>query len=220
MEQDTTAYQVERVATQSTWQPTHLSGLLEHSDPPATTTTISTDTNSDTVISSTSIQFCLAVGTYKGKSPLRTRTTTPSITTSLQQQCARLLAEKAATLAQVKRLQSQQSASTSLLQRTAADVQNTASSAPNENSQLATYVDSQLDAIQALILGLQTIVQDKFQRNHSNINCLYKRGRERTTAYERRFASIEERLGQLELRPLMPQPEIPQTEVDQLKAIA
>ena len=44
------------------------------------------------------------------------------ISTSMQQQLARLQAEKEAALTQVKRLQSQQSASTSFLQRTAADV--------------------------------------------------------------------------------------------------
>ena len=58
------------------------------------------------------------------------------------------------------------------------------------------------------------------QRIHSNINYLYDRGREWNTAYERRFASIAERLGQHELRPLMPQPERPQVQVEQLKAIA
>ena len=58
------------------------------------------------------------------------------------------------------------------------------------------------------------------QRIHSNINYLYNRGREWNTAYERRFASIEKRLGLLELRPLMPQPERPQVQVEQLEAIA
>ena len=74
----------------------------------------------------------------------------------MQQQLARLQAEKEAALAQVKRLQLQQTASTSFLQRTAADVQNTASSAANQNSQLATHVDTRLDEIKALILGAQT----------------------------------------------------------------
>ena len=60
----------------------------------------------------------------------------------MQQQLARLQAEKEAALAQVNRLQSQQSASTSFFQRTAADVQNTASSATNQNTQLATDVDT------------------------------------------------------------------------------
>ena len=40
------------------------------------------------------------------------------------------------------------------------------------------------------------------------------------TAYERRFGSIEERLGQLELRPPMTQPVRPQVPVEQLEAIA
>ena len=142
------------------------------------------DSNPDTVIGSTSIQFRLLVGTYKGKSPQRTQTTTPSITTSMQQVLAQLQVKKEAALAQVKLLQSQQSASTSFLQRTAADVQNTASSAANQNSQLATYVDTQLDEIKALILGAQTTAQENFQRIHSNINYLYNRGREWNAAYE------------------------------------
>ena len=102
MEQDTTEYQVERFGAQSQWQPTQLSALLQHRDPLATTTTTSTDSNPDTVIGSTSIQFRPPVGTYKGKSPQRTQTTTPSITTSMQQQVAQLQAEKEAVLAQVK----------------------------------------------------------------------------------------------------------------------
>ena len=176
MEQDTTAYQVVRFSAQSPGQATQLPGLLEHRDPPATTTTTSTDSNSDTVIGSTSIQFLPPVGTYKVKSPQRTQTTTPSITTSMQQQLARLQAEKEAALARVKHLQSQQSASTSFLQRPAPDVQNTASSAANQNSQLATHVDTQLDAIKALILGAQTTAQENLQRIHSNINYLYNQG--------------------------------------------
>ena len=172
MEQDTTEYQVERFRQQSPWQPTQVPGLLEHRDSPATTTTTSTDSNPDSVIDSISIQFRAPVGTYEGKCPQRTHTTTPSITTSMQQHLARLQAEKEAALAQVKRLQSQQSASTSFLKRRAADVQNTASSAGNQNSQLATHVHTQLDEIRALILSAQTIAQEYFQRRHSNINYL------------------------------------------------
>ena len=71
----------------------------------------------------------------------------------MQLQLVRRQAGKEAALAQVKRLPSQQSASTSFLQRTAADVQNTASSATNHHSQLATQVDTQLDEIKALMLG-------------------------------------------------------------------
>ena len=55
IEQDTTEYQVERFGTQSPWQPTQLPELLQHRDPPATTTTIFRDSNPDTVIGSTSI---------------------------------------------------------------------------------------------------------------------------------------------------------------------
>ena len=139
-EMHATEYQVDYFGAQSPWQPTQLSGLLEHRDPLATTTTTSTDSNPNTIIASTSMQFCLPVGTCKGKSPQRTQTTTPSITTSMQQQLPRLQAEKEAALAQVKRLQSQQTASTLFLQRTAVDVQNTASSAANQHTQLATHV--------------------------------------------------------------------------------
>ena len=162
MEQDTTEYQVERFHGQSSWQPTQLPSLLENRDPPATTSTTFTNSNPDTVIGSTSIQFRLPVGTYKGKSPHRTKTITPSITTSMQRQLAQLQAEKEAALAQVKRLQTQKSTSTSFLQRTAADVQHTATSAANQNNQLATHVDSQLDEIKALILGARTTAQEKF----------------------------------------------------------
>ena len=72
----------------------------------------------------------------------------------MQQQLAQLEAEKEAALAQVKRLQSQESASISFLQRIAADGQNTASSAANQNRKLATHIDTQLDEIKAIILGV------------------------------------------------------------------
>ena len=49
------------------------------------------------------------------------------------------------------------------------------------------------------------------------MNYLYNRGREWDTAYEGLFASIEERLGQLELHPLMPQPERLQHQIDRRK---
>ena len=99
-------------------------------------------------------------------------------------------------------------------------MQNTAISAANQNDQLATHVDSQLNVIKALILGAQTTAQENFQRIHSNINYLHNRAREWNTAYERRFASIQERLDKLELGPLMPQRERPQAQVEQLEAIA
>ena len=102
----------------------------------------------------------------------------------MKHQLARLQAEKEVALAQVKRLQSQQSARTSFLQCTAADVQNTASSAANQNRHLATHVDTQLDEIKALILGAQTTTRENLQRIHSNINYLYNRGREWNRAYE------------------------------------
>ena len=104
VEMHTTDYEVERFGAQSPWPQTQISGLLEHRNPPMTTTTTSTDSNSDTVIGSTSIQFRPPAVTYKGKSPQRTRTTTTSISTSMQQQLARLQAETEAALAQVKRL--------------------------------------------------------------------------------------------------------------------
>ena len=74
----------------------------------------------------------------------------------MQQQLSRLQAEKEAALAQVKRLQSPQSACISFPQRTAADVPNTATSAANQTNQLTTHVDTQLDEIKALMLVAHT----------------------------------------------------------------
>ena len=78
---------------------------------------------------------------------------------SMQEQLAQLQAEKEECLAQVKRLRRQQSASTSFLQRTAADVQNTPTSTTNQTNHLATNVDTQLDEIKALILVAQASAQ-------------------------------------------------------------
>ena len=217
---DATAYQVEPYGAQSPWQHTQIRSLLKHRDPPTTTTTTSTDSDLHTVICSTSIQFRPPAATYKGKSPQRTKTTTPSISASMQQQLAQPQGEMDAALAQVKRLQSQQSASTSILQRMAADIQNSATSTANQTNQLATHIDTKLDLLKALIVGAQTTSQKDFEYSHSNIKYLYKRGREWNRAYERRFPSIEERLGQLELYLLKPQPARPQLQVEQLEALA
>ena len=101
MEQDTTQDQLELFVVHCLWQQTQMSGLLEHRNPPTTTTTTSTQSNPNTVIGGTSILFRSPVGTYKGNWPQRTQTTTASISTSMQQQLARLQAEKVAALGHV-----------------------------------------------------------------------------------------------------------------------
>ena len=88
----------------------------------------------------------------------------------MQQQLVRLQAESEAYLVQVNRIPSQQSASTSFLQHTAADGQNTATSRTNQTNQVATHVDAQLDEIKDLILDAQTTAQQDFEDIHSNIN--------------------------------------------------
>ena len=179
----TTEFEVERFSEQSPWQSTQISGVLEHSDTPMTTTTTSSASNSDTVMGSTCIQFRPPAATYKCRSPQRTQTKTPSIATSMHPQLGRPQAEKKAAHTQVKHLQSQQTVSTSFLQCTAGDVQNTATSTTNQTNQLATHVDTQLDEIKALILGAQTSAQKDIEHIHSNINYLYNRGREWNIAY-------------------------------------
>ena len=77
-------------------------------------------------------------------------------------------------------------------------MQNTATSAGNQNTSLATHVDLQLDEIKALVLGDPSTAQENFQLIESNINYLYMQGRAWNTAYECRFASIPQMLGQLE----------------------
>ena len=99
-------------------------------------------------------------------------------------------------------------------------MQNSATSAGNQNNQLATHVDLELNDIKAFILGAQTSAQKDFESIHSNIDYLCNGGRKWKTPYERRLAGIEERLGQVELRTLMPRPERRQVRVEQLAAIA
>ena len=55
MEQDTMEYQVESFLLHSPYQPTQLAGLLEHRDPRTTTTTTSSDSNTKSVVGSTSV---------------------------------------------------------------------------------------------------------------------------------------------------------------------
>ena len=103
----------------------------------------------------------------------------------MQQQLARLQAEKESALAQVNLLQSHQSACTSFLQGTAADVPNTATAATNQTNQLATHVHTQRNELQALILDAQTSAQTDFERINSNINYPYNRVPEWNTTYTR-----------------------------------
>ena len=88
----------------------------------------------------------------------------------MQLHLARLEAEQEAAIPLGKHLQSPPTASCSFLRHLAADVQNTASCATKEDSQLATSVDSQRAEIQAVMLGAKTMSQENFQGMHSNIN--------------------------------------------------
>ena len=72
----------------------------------------------------------------------------------------------------------------------------------------------------AAILVAQSSPQKDFERILCNVNYLYNLGRVWNTACEPRFAGIEERLGQLELHPLMLHPERLQVQIEQLAANA
>ena len=98
-------------------------------------------------------------------------------------------------------------------------MQNTASSATNNNPQLGMQVHLQLYEPKVLIVGALTTAEENEQRIYSNIYNLYKRGQELNTGYERWFRSIQQRLGQLKLYLLMEQPAHRQAQVAHREAI-
>src|SRR5205807_5938550 len=110
----------------------------------------STDSDPDTILHSAPLQFNPQ---RKGKAPTRNQTPAPTVAEvqQMRAQIQQLQREKAAALTRVQQIEDQHNTNTGLLQRTAANVQNTANTAASQTAHLSTSMSQQLTQIQDLV---------------------------------------------------------------------
>ena len=148
----------------------------------------------------------------KGKAPVQGQGPTPSNAEFqvLQAQLQQLQQEKEAALAQVLKLQNQQAVNTGLLQHTAANVQNTASTFAAHQVQLSRSVSSQLDNITQILNTNFARIDGDLKKSFCNQNLIYNTMESCHQKSERRFASIEAQLARLGMNPQAPIVQSPQ----------
>ena len=157
----------------------------------------------------------------KGITPVRSQGPTPSNTEfqGLRAQLQQLQQEKEAALAQVQKLQNQQVVNTGLLQRTAANVQNTANTYTAHQAQLSSNVSSQLDNITRILNTNFTPIDGVLKKSFYNQNLVYNTIESRHQKSEQRFASIEAQLARLGMNPQAPIVQSPQPHRVQYQAV-
>lgn len=190
------------------WQDnqTALPQILPRSPPPAISA-VSTDSDPDAVVHSTTVQFRPQGSQRKGKQPA-SKPPTPFTGDGLlmKLQLQRLQHEKDAALQELQRIKDQQVQDTGLLQRTAANVQNTANTATAQNAQLATGISEQLADIANLMNTGFARINEDLRKSFVNQNTLYNTMERRHRGYEQRFTQIEQQLARLQVQPHSPQP--------------
>ena len=184
-------------------------------EPQAAITAPSTDSDPDHVIHSTTTQFRPQGSQRKGKTPVRSHVPTPEPQLPLftQLQLQRLEREKDAALKELQRIRNQQATNTGLLQRTAADVQNTANTASTLNQQLSTSIRDQLNDIKNIIQNRFNRVDEDLDRAFQNQTTLHntmerrhQESERRHMEYQDRFTGIENSLAGLNIQPHSPRP--------------
>ena len=107
---------------------------------------------------------------------------------------------------ELQKVRDQQATDSGLLYRTAANVQNTASTATNLNAKLAQDISTQLAKLTSTVnLGFARIDED-LHKSFRNQTLIYDTMNRRHQAYEQRFASIEARLARPQRELHSPQP--------------
>ena len=142
----------------------------------------------------------------KGKVPVRSQEPTPSNAEfqGLRAQLQQLQQEQEAALAQFQKLQNRQASNIGLLQRTAADVQNTANTSAAHQAQLSSDVSSQLDNITKILNTNFTRIDRELKKSFYNQNHIYNTMESCHQKSEERFASIERQLARLGMNPQAP----------------
>ena len=101
----------------------------------------------------------------------------------------------------MQKLQNQQAVNTGLLQRTAADVQNTAKTSAAHQAQLSSSVSSQLDNITKILNINFTRIDGDLKKSFYNQNLIYNTMESRHQESEQPFTSIEAQLAKLGMNP-------------------
>ena len=96
--------------------------------------------------------------------------------------------------------------SSGLLQRTAANVQNTANTAHIMSAQLAQDISTQLARLTNTVQAGFARIDEDLRKSFRNQNLLNETINQRHQAYERRFAGIEAQLARFQIQPHSPQP--------------
>ena len=169
--------------------------------PPSVAATPSTYSSSKGVIHSVPLQFQRQ--RRKGKGYIRSQGPTLSNAEfkGLQAQLQQLGQEKEAALAQVQKLQNQQAVNTGLLQRTAADVQNTANTSAAHQAQLSSSVSSQLNNITKILNTNFRRIDGDLKKSFHNQNLIYNTIESRHQESEQRLVSIDAHLARLVINP-------------------
>jgi len=143
----------------------------------------------------TSVTPSIPAGPSKGKKPA-TRKSTPAPplppTARMQAHINQLVAEKEAALAKLAKMKSQQTTTSQFLQRTVADVQNTASTATAQQVQLSGDTATALNEIYNLIQRGQQANAEEFTRLSHNQNFVYEESKRYHTAYTEEFRKIKQ----------------------------
>ena len=170
----------------------------------------STDSSPEAVIHSVPLQFQTQL--HKSKGPVHSQGPTPSNAEfqGLRAQLQQLQQEKEVVLVQVQKLQNQQAVNTGLLQRTAANVQNTANTSTAHQAQLSTGVSNQLDNITKILNTNFRHIDGDLKKSFNNQNLIYNTMESRHQKSEQRFASIEAQLARLGINPQAPIVQSPQ----------
>jgi len=136
----------------------------------------------------------IPAGPSKGKKPVTRRCTpVPPLppTARMQAHIDQLVAEKEAAITELAKMKSQQTTTSQFLQRTAADVQNTASTATAQHVQVSGDTATALNEIYNLIQRGQQANTEKFTRLSHNQNFLYEESKRHHTAYTEEFRKIK-----------------------------
>src|SRR5437868_6526956 len=124
----------------------------------------------------------------------------------MRAQIQQLQREKAASLTRVQRIEDQHNTNTGLLQRTAANVQNTANTAASETAHLSTSVSQQLTQIQNLVTAGFAQVNKDLRKSFHNQNVMYRLAEDRHQEYNELFQRMEKQLAALGVQQRSPQP--------------
>ena len=179
----------------------------------------SSDSSPETVIHSVLSQF--QPQRRKGKAPVRSQGPTHGNADfyGLWAQLQQLQQEKEVALAQVQKLQNQKAVNTGLLQRTAADVQNTANISVAHQAQLSTSVSCRQDSITEILNTNIALLDGDLKKSFYNQKLIYSTMESCHQKSKQWFARINVQLARLGMNSQAPLIQSPQPHRVQYQAV-